>query len=255
MKNVGIYKFYNPQENKYYIGLSIHLDTRYNEHRRNSQNPNHVNYYCDFYKAVRKYGFENFEYSIIEECEPNELNEKEKYWISYYDSYHNGYNMTPGGDFNPSLVPEIVKKRTEKLLTDPEINKKLASRGGAKISIDDVKQIRKYYSENKTFAEVYALYADKLSHSGFQQCWRGKTWPEIMPEVYLQRPLENTGGSKLNSTIVKTIRQLYMENLCSKEDLMNQYNISRHALNRILSLDRWNRKEAIPDGYEKFIEE
>ena len=166
-------------------------------------NKNHINYYCDFYKALRKFGFENFEFKIIEECNPDELNNKEIYWVNFYNSYHNGYNMTPGGDFNPSKVPEIVKKRTQKLLNDPEINKKLASRGAAKISEDDVKNIRTLYAQNKTFAEVYELYKDKLSYSGFQQCWRGKTWPEIMPEVYQQRKIENTGGSKLNSSIIK----------------------------------------------------
>ena len=54
----------------------------------------------------------------------------------------------------------------------------------AKISIEDVIQIRTLYKEGKSFAEVYSLYEDRLSYSGFQQCWRGKTWPEIMPEVY-----------------------------------------------------------------------
>lgn len=51
------------------------------------------------YKAIRKYGIENFNFDIIEECSADELNEREKYWISYYNSYgENGYNLTPGGD-------------------------------------------------------------------------------------------------------------------------------------------------------------
>ena len=251
-KNIGIYKFQNKINGIVYIGQSIHLDTRYNEHRRNCLNKKHVNYYCDFYKALREFGFDNFNYEIIEYCDENRLNEREVYWIAKYDSYHNGYNMTPGGDFNPSKVPEIVKKRTEKLLNDPEINKKLASRGGAKISIEDVIQIRTLYKDGKTFSEAYSLFKDKLSYSGFQQCWRGKTWSEVMPEVYQDRIVENTGGSKLNSNIIKQLRIDYMNGF-SKEQLIAKYNVSKPNLNRILNLSRWNRKEAIPENYKTFI--
>ena len=251
-KNIGIYKFQNKINGIVYIGQSIHLDTRYNEHRRNYLNKKHINYYCDFYKALREFGFDNFNYEIIEYCDENRLNEREVYWIAKYDSYHNGYNMTPGGDFNPSKVPEIVKKRTEKLLNDPEINKKLASRGGAKISIEDVIQIRTLYKDGKTFSEAYSLFKDKLSYSGFQQCWRGKTWSEIMPEVYQDRIVENTGGSKLNSNIIKQLRIDYMNGF-SKEQLIAKYNVSKPNLNRILNLSRWNRKEAIPENYKTFI--
>lgn len=251
-KNIGIYKFQNKINGIVYIGQSIHLDTRYNEHRRNCLNKKHINYYCDFYKALREFGFDNFNYEIIEYCDENRLNEREVYWIAKYDSYHNGYNMTPGGDFNPSKVPEIVKKRTEKLLNVPEINKKLASRGGAKISIEDVIQIRTLYKDGKTFSEAYSLFKDKLSYSGFQQCWRGKTWSEIMPEVYQDRIVENTGGSKLNSNIIKQLRIDYMNGF-SKEQLIAKYNVSKPNLNRILNLSRWNRKEAIPENYKTFI--
>ena len=52
-----------------------------------------------FYAAIRKYGKENFEYEILETCSSaNELNEREIYYIQYYDSFTNGYNMTLGGD-------------------------------------------------------------------------------------------------------------------------------------------------------------
>ena len=49
------------------------------------------------YKAFRKYGVENFTFEEIEEVENDLLDEREKYWISFYDSYYNGYNSTIGG--------------------------------------------------------------------------------------------------------------------------------------------------------------
>lgn len=160
--------------------------------------------------------------------------------------------MTPGGDFNPSKIPEIVKKRTEKLLNDPEINQKLASRGNSKLTEEDVIKIRTLYKEGKTFGEVYPLFTDKISRSAVQNCWRGKTWPEIMPEVYQERKMETVGGSKLTSKLVCQLRQDFMDGL-TKEELIQKYNISRPNLGKILRIDRWNKIEAIPENYIDFI--
>jgi hypothetical protein len=49
------------------------------------------------YQAFNKYGIENFNFEEIEEIENSLLDEREKYWINYFDSYKNGYNSTLGG--------------------------------------------------------------------------------------------------------------------------------------------------------------
>lgn len=49
------------------------------------------------HKAIAKYGKENFTLEVKEETEGDLLNEREMYWIQYYDSYKNGYNSTIGG--------------------------------------------------------------------------------------------------------------------------------------------------------------
>lgn len=49
-------------------------------------------------RAIKKYGIENFERTILEKCfDKNELNEREKYWIKEKDSINTGYNLTEGG--------------------------------------------------------------------------------------------------------------------------------------------------------------
>ena len=50
------------------------------------------------HRALRKYGIENFSFSILEVCKASELNDKEIEWISKLNSYEEGYNCTRGGD-------------------------------------------------------------------------------------------------------------------------------------------------------------
>lgn len=91
-----IYKITNTLNNKVYIGQTIKtVDKRFQQHKNNSNK----DYFSQIalYKAFKKYGIENFICEEIEEV-PNELlDEREKYWIEYYNSYFEGYNSTLGG--------------------------------------------------------------------------------------------------------------------------------------------------------------
>ena len=93
-----IYKIWNEQNNKVYIDqTSVGIKTRWSQHLYNYLTNNAV-----LYRAMRKYGAGLFHIEQIEECDDSILNEREKYWIEYYDSYKNGYNSTPGGTALPS---------------------------------------------------------------------------------------------------------------------------------------------------------
>jgi len=55
--------------------------------------------------AIRKYGWENMKFEIIERNDnwsTDELNKREAYWIRHYDTLNNGYNVTGGGDGHDS---------------------------------------------------------------------------------------------------------------------------------------------------------
>ena len=80
---------------KYYIGQSKNIKKRFSDHRSEGYRKFHSG--KRLYKPFEKYGLENFTFEIIESCDTNKLDEREIYWINYYDSYNHGYNDTKGG--------------------------------------------------------------------------------------------------------------------------------------------------------------
>lgn len=100
---IGIYKVTNQQNGKIYIGKSKDIQRRWEEHRKDPFRKNSSAYNTLFYRAIRKYGIESFQFEVIEECTEDDLNEKEKYWIKHYNTYirnpdSQGYNMSEGGE-------------------------------------------------------------------------------------------------------------------------------------------------------------
>lgn len=118
---IGIYKWTNKINNKCYIGQSICIEKRYQQHIRatkNSQLPLH--------RALAKYGISNFNFEVLEECSRDELDEKEIFYIKQYNCLvPNGYNLQKGGNshryelyfkFNEediNLIYDMIKNTTK----------------------------------------------------------------------------------------------------------------------------------------------
>ena len=111
-----IYKVTNTVNGKIYIGQTVRtLKERKQEHLLSAKQ----GYNFKFYNAIRKYGEDVFTWKIIQRCDTiEELNNAESHWVAYYNSYNNGYNMTPGGEFNPMLDKEIRHKHLVKVQSD-----------------------------------------------------------------------------------------------------------------------------------------
>lgn len=86
--SIGIYKIENLVNGKVYIGQSVHIEKRWQEHCQASAN----SYIA---KAIRKYGKENFSFEILQETSNiAELNSLETHYIYQYNSLiPNGYNI------------------------------------------------------------------------------------------------------------------------------------------------------------------
>ena len=114
-----IYKITNIQNNKVYIGQTIRpVKDRFNRHINDALN-NIID--THFARAIRKHGKENFQIEIIDTAQnQNELNEKERYWIQYYNSVKEGYNETDaiskcGGNTYQSKTEEEMEVIKEKI--------------------------------------------------------------------------------------------------------------------------------------------
>lgn len=115
---VGIYKITNKQNSHAYVGQSRDIRKRWNSHIDTSNNPNDDGYDYPLYRAFRKYGIQNFIFEVLEECNVEDLNAIEDYWIKTYDPE---YNQTIGIDYfvvPQKLTVEQVQEIQQILLAD-----------------------------------------------------------------------------------------------------------------------------------------
>lgn len=93
----GIYKITNIQTKQVYIGQAQDVRVRWRDHVK--AGGLHID--CPatngFYKNMGQYGIENFTFELQEECPADKLNEREKYWIDFFQSKTSGLNGNSGG--------------------------------------------------------------------------------------------------------------------------------------------------------------
>lgn len=166
---IGIYKFTNKINGHSYIGQSIDIEKRKKTHlqRAYCNTLSNKEYDKAFYRAIRKYGWDNFDFEILKICPQEELNQWEIYFIEKYDTFYNGYNEDEGG--NMFLYIKDGEKHPRHKLTEA-----------------DVYNIREEYAQHHIKEEVYEKYKDKIGPSGFHKIWNGETWQKVHRDVYTE---------------------------------------------------------------------
>lgn len=147
-----IYKITNILNNKCYIGQThFTVEKRWKEHKEDSHKESLRK--RPLYNAIRKYGIENFIIETLEEVEDILLNEREIYWIDYYNSYgKTGYNATLGGD----------GQGVNRKYNYNEIALFLQQNKNVKITA------KKFNCSNSTVSEIGRLYNIKIPNNGNQ---------------------------------------------------------------------------------------
>lgn len=204
IKVIGIYKITKISNGKSYIGQSNDIERRFKEHQtkgKTSRIPVDV--------AIEKYGVNAFTYEILEECSLDDLNEKEQYWICYFNTLNNGYNCSVGG--NQQSIGE--------------------NNGRSKLNENDIIEIRKAYANHEKQKDVYEKYKDIISFGYFQNLWQGRSWRHIMPEVFTEENrkyyiYQNSNGgngasAQFTDDEVIKIRQRYVNE--SAKDIYKDY--------------------------------
>lgn len=116
-----IYRITNKTNGKSYIGQTTqNVEERFYQHCATKCNQAVLN--MAIHRAINKYGKSNFTLEVIEEVESVNLNDREKYWIKYYDSYNNGYNSTEGGQDGVKLFKNLD---TESIIKEYKSGKSL----------------------------------------------------------------------------------------------------------------------------------
>ena len=107
--NGYIYKITSPS-GRVYIGQTINIVNRkccYKTLRCKSQ--------CKVYNSIVKYGWDKHIFEIIEVIDRMLLDERETYWIAYYNSINEGLNLIPGGKVRIFSEESKEKMRQAKL--------------------------------------------------------------------------------------------------------------------------------------------
>lgn len=177
----AIYKITNLINGKIYVGQSKQPTHRWKEHKWNAFNPNRKEKSL-LYNAIKKYGVNNFDFTIIGWFE--DYNEKEKYYINFFNSIApGGYNLTEGGEdpphkygeehhnsrYSQEIVDKIIDDLLSKKYTQKEIEVKYQVNQQLITSINrgathrregieyPIVKTSKYHCDEGTFEEIVYL--------------------------------------------------------------------------------------------------
>ena len=140
---IGIYKITSPS-GKIYIGQSVHIQNRFSAYRRLSN----CSEQHKLYRSFLKYNVQNHIFEIIEECQLDSLNTRERYWQEFYDTINNGLNCMltrdehRSGKHSQETIEKMVIAAKGKSKSPEHVDKIRQARLGTEQS-EDTKQKRK----------------------------------------------------------------------------------------------------------------
>lgn len=186
-----------------YIGQTS--NEKYRRYKHEIYDPIHkdvVEYEYPLSRGIRKHGLDYYEYFIIEDniTDEQQAIDREQYWISYYDTYNNGYNQTKGGK-----APKYIKFEQEIILMAKEMLKN-------GIPFQKIKEIT-----NISISHLSEINTGKRHHDA--------------NESY---PLNKmTCGRKINQEQLQEIISLLKNTRLSQEKIGQMFNLTQTSISQI----------------------
>lgn len=214
---IGIYAIKNKVNNKMYIGKSVNINDRLKRHKKEIKLKIHKNKHLQ--SAWYFYGEDNFEILILERCKKDLLNQKEIFWIEFYDSFNNGYNKTKGGD-GGAMHPDIAKMVGEH-------NKGNKYHLGMSHSKETKKLLSKIATADLLERWKNEEYYSKMSNMS-KELWKSQEYRDKQSTI--RRKLDN-----------ETIFSIYLDtkNNNSNKELAKKYNVSPTMICNIRYKQSW----------------
>jgi inner membrane protein involved in colicin E2 resistance len=205
---VGIYGIKNKVNGKIYIGQSIKIERRWVTHKTELRKNKHPNQYL--LNSYNKYGKDNFEFLILEECEKEKLNSMEEKWIDIFSRdnvYNRNFYITDlRGEKNPFFGKKhsietkkkmsILKKNNNKGELNPNFGKKQSKESRLKMTLGraksgltienvlEIKQLLLGGVEHKVIAEKFKVGRTVITRISNGTRWTNVTGGPVVPVVY-----------------------------------------------------------------------
>lgn len=161
----GIYMITCKESKKVYIGQSKDVKKRFKHHIYNLKNERHANQHM--IRSFKKYGKDAFEFTIIEICSEENLNEKEENWINYYDSRNpeKGFNKVIGPyrgkgikEYNSIEFKKMMSELQKEKWKDKEYKEKC------------IKSIQQAHQERKEKGIPLAIHSEESKKKSRKSC-------------------------------------------------------------------------------------
>lgn len=213
---------------KVYIGQTTRsVEKRWKEHIWDAYG---ARYSSNLHRAIKKYSSDGFCVETVEECDSIILDERERYWIAYYQSNNKnkGYNLTDGGDAGSHRCPDRDTTRMKKSIAQRGSSNSFFGRHHsadhrANISkpvvayVDDQSIYMYYFSQSS--AEPYGFQQSHITDcvngkhkhhgktmDGRRLCWRfATTWEDAI----IKRYFLETGEESLTPSLFQNISEAY----------------------------------------------
>lgn len=197
-----IYLISNDINDKLYVGQTVQtLNKRFTGHCCYSKSDRSDNMLIK--RAIHKYGKNKFHISLIEECPIDKMNEREIYWISYYDSYNNGYNLTKGGQSSNYFSLHRLEDTI------------------------DTKKFSEYIKEFKPLAIEVA------THFGISKCSVYNLIERLNDPNLVLNSYNPRKAKSINDIDKEGLKKLYLEGW-SILDLVKKYHIRKNKISKFL---------------------